>query len=140
MSDPTENSSDQKRKSDQDDQPGSNKSPLQPLLKRPKSDFAEDYDYEYYQALKSDHDWVGTYSEDAVLEDGSKDGVLPPSELPTGPPSSVSEVHAVLFNEKIPTEVEDLCFPFCCQVCFQEFASPVSKLFSVSILADTVDS
>ena len=42
---------------------------------------------------------------------------LEPVELPEGEPSTMSEIHAMAFNEKLPEEIEQFCSLGSCDVC-----------------------
>ena len=131
MSDSVEANSDLKRKGDHANEPMADKPAQQQHIKRSRADFAEDYDYEFYQGLNTDQYWLGRYSEVTPGKDGPlSPSQLPPSRLPDGPPSSASDIHAIIFNEMIPPEVGGLCFPVRCLVCLVEFTSPISKLLA----------
>jgi hypothetical protein len=89
---------------------------------RPKYDFAEDYDFEYYSYDPSTDPSL-QYSEEYYGP-----VVLEPVDLPPGVPRSIPELHAIVFKESLPIEVEQLCSLERCEACMVGFTSPSGKL------------
>ena len=61
---------------------------------------------------------------------------LEPAELPEGEPTTMKELPAVAFNEKIPEELEQFCNLASCDVCGVYHKSDNGNNFSIHVRSD----
>jgi hypothetical protein len=55
---------------------------------------------------------------------------LEPVDPPTGPPDTVKEIHALLFNEELPEEFESRCRLTRCELCSVDLSTANGKINS----------
>ena len=95
--------------------------------KRSKINFADDYDVEGFPDDEEE--------EEVTEHDNGNIGFGPPLEpfiMPTEPPNSVADIHAIVFHEPIPVVINDLCFLERCGLCEKDFNSAARELNEIT--------